>query len=626
MPLFFVPGISGKFFKQIPSVVVMVFIISLIESLLILPSHLAHKPSGAAFWKKLNRPRDYCAERLQYFIDNYYEPAVEKFIKYRYSTVAAAIAALMLALGTVLGGHIRFSFLPKIDADLITAQATLPFGVSIEESRRIQRILIDAANQAVEEAGGEEISKGVYSQIGAGLVGFGPGPSQSGAGGSHIIATQVSLVTPDLRDISGTEFARLWRSKVGTIVGLDSLIFKAETGASEGSQIEFNLSHRSRDTLERAAKELREKLETYAGVVDTDDGVATGKRQLSFKIRPEARSLELSASEVGRQVRSAFYGAEAIRQQRGRNEVKIMVRLPREERTSLETLDSFMIRTPDGGELPLREAVVAHEGRSYTEINRRNGQRVMTVSADVDELIGNANQITSQLLAEEIPALMKKYPGLSYSFGGEQEAQRDSLSSLGIGFILALLVIFALLAVPFNSYIQPLIVMIAIPFGIIGAIGGHFLLGYGLSIISMFGLIALSGVVVNDSLVLVVTANRLRDEGVSEEEAIRRAGKRRFRPILLTSLTTFFGLAPMIFESSLQARFLIPMAISLGFGILFATVIILAIVPAAYLILEDATDGLGKLSQWLRRKGREILPSAQKTGKSDRITDRIPRN
>ena len=488
----------------------------------------------------------------------------------------------------MIGGHIRFSFLPRIDADLITAQASLPFGVPIEESRRIQGLLVEAAHHTVTASGGPEIAKGVYSQIGSPLLAFGPGPDQQFATGSHVIATQVSLVSEEFREISGRDFARKWREKVGQIVGLESLVFKAETGASEGAAIEFNFSHRSRKTLEAAAKEFREILEGYAGVFDSDDGVSTGKRQLSFRITPEARSLGISARDLGRQVRSAFYGAEALRQQRGRNEVKVMVRLPEEERETLQTLEQLMIRSPAGGEIPFLEAAEVDEGRSYTAINRRDGRRVVAVTADVDELVANANQIIEDLVASEIPKLRRKYPGLSYSFGGEREAQSESLGVLGIGFIIAMLVIYALLAVPFRSYFQPIIVMLSIPFGIIGAIGGHFLLGYGLSIISMFGLIALSGVVVNDSLVLVVTANRLRDEeGLSARDAVERAGMRRFRPIILTSLTTFFGLAPMIFETSLQARFLIPMAISLGFGILFSTVIILGIVPSVYVILED---------------------------------------
>ncbi|MCB0345154.1 MAG: efflux RND transporter permease subunit [Bdellovibrionales bacterium] len=591
LPLFFVPGISGKFFRQIPSVVVAVFIVSLIESLFVLPAHLSHLGKDNAFWRALRKPGVTASRKLDYFINEIYAPAVLKFIKYRYATFAAAIASLFVATGVVLGGHLTFTFLPKIDADLITAQATLPFGVPLAESRHVQDLLREAAKRAIEKNGGESIAKGIYSQIGQGLAGFGPGPASSRLGGSHIVAVQVSLVSSEFRDISGGDFSRAWRSEVGQIVGLENLSFIASTGASEGAAIEYNLSHRSRETVEAAARELTSLLEEYEGVKDTDDGVSNGKRQLSFTIKPSARSLGITAQDLGRQVRSAFYGAEALRQQRGRNEIKVMVRLPKDERELLQTVSDLVIRTPSGGEVPFSEAAEVSEGRSYTEIKRRDGSRVVTVSADVDELVTNANKISEQLALNEIPKLKKKYPGLSFSLGGEQEAQQESLGALAVGFVVALLAIYALLAVPFKSYVQPLIVMLSIPFGIIGAIGGHFMLGYGLSIISMFGIIALSGVVVNDSLVLVVTANRMRiEEGLSAFDAICAAGVRRFRPILLTSLTTFFGLAPMIFETSVQARFLIPMAISLGFGILFSTVIILIIVPAAYLIIEDVHD------------------------------------
>ena len=587
MPLFFVPGVSGKFFRQIPSIVVGVFIISLIESFFILPAHLSHKTRNWRFLEIFSIPRSVCSRCLHSLIHNYYAPAMDKMIARRYLTLSVALATLISALGLVAGGHIRFSFLPKIDADLITAQAELPVGVPIEETKRVEALLEQAARRTLESSGGERIAKGIFSQIGRPLVSTGHGPRISASTGTQYAGTQVYLHESGSRPVSGSEFARRWRKEIGQIVGLKSLVIKSETGVSEGAGIEFNLSHRSRETLVAAAEELREILKGYAGVLDIDDGVSSGKRQLSFKISEEARSLGLTARDLGRQVRAAFYGAEALRQQRGRNEVKVMVRLPLKEREQVHSVENLIIQTPAGGEIPFVNAALSEKGTSYTEINRRNGRRVVTVKADVDEQVSNTNQIIGNILAEHIPKLERKYPGLSYSFGGEREAQNDSLSALGIGFIIALLVIFALLAIPFQSYIQPLIVMISIPFGIIGAIGGHFLLGYGLSIISMFGIIALSGVVVNDSLVLVVTANRLREKGLKATEAIKQAGLRRFRPIVLTSLTTFFGLAPMIFETSLQARFLIPMAISLGFGILFATVIILIIVPAVYLVVED---------------------------------------
>ena len=381
--------------------------------------------------------------------------------------------------------------------------------------------------------------------------------------------------------------ALAWRAAIGTIPGLESLGFKAEIGPAGGAPIDIQLSHRSRAILATAARNLAEALAQYEGVVDIDDGVSSGKPQWSFRIKPEALSLGLNATDLARQVRGAFYGVEALRQQRGRNEVKVMVRLPESERRSSFTIEHLILLTEQGGEIPLAEAAEIEAGRAYTEIKRREGRRIAAVTADIDDQIANANSVMAEVTANELEALTKKYPGLKHSLEGEQASQQESLSALGTGFALALLLIYTLLAIPFRSYVQPLIVMLGIPFSFIGAVAGHLLLGYGLSLISLFGIVALAGVVVNDSLVLIVATNRLHEEqGIPLSEAVIQGAMNRFRPIVLTSLTTFFGLAPMIFETALQARFLIPMAISLGFGILFGTVIILVIVPCVYLIVD----------------------------------------
>ena len=589
VPLFFVPGPSGNLFRQIPSITVTVFIISLVESLFVLPAHLAHEAIPSLFWKIVGYPRALFGGLLDRFIHTIYRPAIRFIIAHRYATFASALSALLLAIGTVLGGHIRFSYLPRIDIDVVTAQATLPFGVPIESARKVRERLIEAAQRTVEDNGGESIVQGIYTQIGSPLPGVGGhGGTTAGTRGSHLLGVQVALVPSDQRHISGTSLAKAWRERVGNVAELETLAFRAETGRGDDSAIDIQLNHRSREILEQAAAELAESLKDYAGVKDIDDGVALGKPQMSFRIRPEARSLGINTATLARQVRTSFYGAEALRQQRGRNEVKVMVRLPENERNTYHTVEQLILRTDQGTEIPLVEAVDVEQRRSYTTIRRHEGRRIIAVTADVDERISNTKAIIDELKSKELPALITKFPGLAYSLEGEQSSQNETLSALGVGFMLTLFVLYTLLAIPFKSYLQPAIVMLSIPFGIIGAVIGHFLLGYGLSLVSMFGVVALSGVVVNDSLVLVVTANRMREvDGLSPYEAIYKAGIRRFRPIILTSLTTFFGLAPMIFETSVQARFLIPMAISIGFGILFSTVIILAIVPSAYLILDD---------------------------------------
>ena len=364
-------------------------------------------------------------------------------------------------------------------------------------------------------------------------------------------------------------------------------VISSRSSSSSGLPINLRISHPDTATLERAASDLAETLAGYAGVRDINDGYSAGKVQLDFKIKASARSLGLTAADLARQVRGAFYGAEALRVQRGRDEVKVLVRLPAGERRSPWNIEELMVRTPAGAEVPIREAAEVVRGRSSTEIVRADGRRVLSVTADVEAGVANASKVVASVRESEYPRLLEAYPGLRFELDGEQEDQQEAMEALRFGFVFCLFAIYALLAIPFKSYAQPFIIMTSIPFGMIGAVAGHILMGYELSVISMFGIIALAGVVVNDSLILVHTANHNRWAGASHLESIFAASLRRFRPIVLTSLTTFLGLAPMIFETSLQARFLIPMAISLGFGILFATMIALVIIPCLYLALVD---------------------------------------
>ena len=588
LPLFFVPGAMGNFMRQIPSVVVAVFIVSLIESLFVLPAHLTGKHETSGIWHTLSQPRIWFSEKLHQFIDQTYQPILRTLITHRYLTIAVGLAMLILSVGVVMGGHVPFSFMPSIDSEIVTAQATLPYGVPIETTREVLQRLYQTAQTTIQNNGGDRIVRGIYAQIGSPMPNFGPNQSMPGPPGGHLVGMQIFLVPSDQRTISGGGFSKSWRNTIGVIPGLESLTFKAETGPSGGAAIDIQLTHRSRSTLETAAVELASALSRYQGVADIDDGVSRGKPQMSFRIRPEAQSLGLNATDLAQQVRGAFYGVEALRQQRGRDEVKVMVRLPEDARRTYHTVEEMILLTEQAGEISLAEAAEIDSGYAYTQIKRRDGRRIVAVTADVDEQASNANTIIDEVLENDLPKLQKKYPGLAFSLEGEQASQKESLEALKIGYLLGLLLIYGLLAIPFRSYIQPIIVMLCIPFGIIGAVAGHILLGYGLSIISAFGIVALAGVVVNDSLVLIVTANRIRDtENTTVTEAVIHGAMKRFRPIVLTSLTTFFGLAPMIFETAMQARFIIPMAISLGFGILFGTLIILTIVPSFYLVLED---------------------------------------
>ena len=348
---------------------------------------------------------------------------------------------------------------------------------------------------------------------------------------------------------------------------------------------------------------LKAKLAEYPGVFDIGDSFQGGKDEIQLDILPAAETLGLTLDDLARQVRQAFYGAEAQRIQRGRDDVRVMVRYPESERRSLSDLDNLRIRTPDGGEVPFYAVARARAGVGYSTIKRANRERVINVTADVDLTQGNANQILADLTKSFLVQLVDDRPGLSFSLEGEQREQAEALGALARNYLLALVMIYALLAVPLRSYAQPLIIMAVIPFGVVGAILGHMILGMGLSMMSVFGVVALSGVVVNASLVLVHYVNQKREEGESLLDAVHQAGVARFRPIVLTSLTTFAGLSPLLLERSVSAAFLKPMATSLGFGVIFATLISLFMVPSAYLVLEDAR-------RWWSRKGSESAEPA----------------
>jgi len=584
MPMMFIPGFMGKIFKYIPLVVIAVFSVSLIESLLILPAHIGHRkrtdPSGLLGW--LMAKQASFSGSFSRFIQTKFGPFLDLALRYRYLTLSIGLAVLVLTVAYVKSGRMGFELFPKVESDYAKATAQLPFGTAVQKTERVQQIIVAAAQQVVRENGGDKLVQGIFSVI-----------------NGNSTETRVYLTPPDVRPMSTTKLNDLWRERVGALTGLEFLKFESDAGGpGSGAAISVELSHRQINILERASAELAEALAFFPNVSDIDDGFAPGKQQIDFQIKPEGRSLGLRSQEVARQVRNAYYGAEVLRQQRGRNEIKVIVRLPKAERALEYNLEQMILRTPAGREIPLKEAVSLKRGRAYTTIDRRNGRRIVTVSADVKPR-SQTDQVLQSLTADTLPALQQKYPGLTYSFEGRQADRRESMHSMMIGLLLALIVIYAMLAVPFNSFVQPIIIMMSIPFGIVGAVLGHLIMGYSLSVMSTFGVVALSGVVINDALVLIDFANRKRLAGMNEHDAIHSAGIHRFRPIMLTTLTTFGGLTPMIFETSRQARFLIPMAISLGFGILFATLITLLLVPSLYLIVED-------LRQLLRP--REAVP------------------
>ncbi|WP_290923858.1 efflux RND transporter permease subunit [Halodesulfovibrio sp.] len=575
LPLYFVPGTMGKIFKYIPVVVGIVFFISLIESLFILPAHLSHgsdKSRIPGFGWLINFQQRF-STRVEHFITDNYGNFVSKIIGYRYAVLGTAMAILFITVGFALSGRLGMVLFPTIESDYAYGAITMPYGTPVKRIQEVEQKLINAAYGVVEKNGGSELSTGVFTSV-----------------DNNQISARIYLTPPDVRPASTSQVTEEWRDAVGTVAGVETVDFLADRGGpGSGKGVTIQLTHRDIDTLEQAARELAKAMELLKGVSDVDDGNAQGKRQFDIKLLPAGEAAGLSSREIADQLRNAFYGAEALKQQVGQDEVTVRVRFPENERASLATFDDLILQLPSGGEMLLRDAAAITRGFADTSIKRENGKRIRSVTGNVTPR-KLSEQVVNTVQKDILPSLLQKYPGLSYSLEGKQADMRDSVQSLIQGLLLTLLAIYALLAIPFKSYVQPLIVLLAIPFGMVGAVIGHLVMGYSLSLMSMFGLVALAGVVVNDSLVLVDFINRLRREGSTTNEAVIVGAIKRFRPILLTTITTCGGLAPMILETSRQARFLIPMAISLGFGILFATMITLILVPCFYLVFEDIAE------------------------------------
>jgi multidrug efflux pump subunit AcrB len=572
LPLMFVPGSFGKIWAVIPAVVSAAFIISWIEALFILPSHLAHgntQPTNKV-GATLHHFQQRFSQKFTDFVEDVYGPFLRRTMYHRYLSMSLGVTFFAIILAFPISGRMGFILMPKVEADFASATAVLPFGSPLREIIRVRDVLVDSAEKVVQGNGGQALTTGVFTLV-----------------QNNTINVRIYLPPPEARPLSTNSLTKLWREHTTEIPGVEYVRFESDSGGpGRGPSISVELNHRDIDLLDKASARLAERLGEFSSVKDVDDGYSPGKPQLNFRINEEARSLGLTAQEIARQVRNAFYGSQALRQQRGRNEIKVLVRLPESERTSEYNVENLVIRTPAGREVPLYQVASVEKGRAFREITRRDGHRTVTVTANVQP-IKETNLVLNTLKTDILPQLLNEDPGLSYSFEGRRADLRDALNSFLYSTTLALIIIYVLLAIPFRSYVQPAIVMMAIPFGLVGAVIGHMLMGYNISIISIMGIIALMGVVVNDSLIMIDYANRKRQEGFAPFEAISQAGVRRFRPILLTTLSTFGGLAPMIFETSRQARFMIPMAISLGFGILFATAILLILIPCLYLIVED---------------------------------------
>ena len=605
VPLLYISGIMGKILRVIPIVVILVLSISLVEALLILPAHLA----GAKLkTDKKGNPFSWFQQKIAKFLEWFIEAPFSTFalfvVRFRYVTLACSIAILMTVIGLMAGGVIKTVFIDSIEADNMVATLTMPQGTPADQTLKILKRIEDAAFQIRDEIDSERpgepsIYRHLSSTIGDQPASQGGGPVRGlsiGTSSGHLGEVNIELLGAEKRgEISSNALSNRWREIVGEVAGVSSLTFMSEVRFA-GDPVNVELSHRDFDKLLEASEELKNMLRDYNGVFDISDNFEPGKAEIKLSLTDAGRTLGLTLGDLARQTRQGFYGDEAQRIQRGKHDVRVMIRYPRGQRKSLADIENMRIRLPDNTEIPFLQVARVQYGRGYATIRRADQRRVVNVSADVDETAANADEINSDLMTTLLPELTSRYPELRWRFAGEQRERKESFSSLNTAFPLALLAIFGLLAVQFRSYIQPLIVMSAIPFGVVGAVLGHVILSkitgitYNVGFLSFFGIVALSGVVVNDSLIMVDLINRERQAGIDLHQIIRDSITRRFRPIMLTTMTTFCGLAPMMMEKSLQARFLIPMAISLAFGVLFATMITLLLVPSLYMILEDVTS------------------------------------
>jgi HAE1 family hydrophobic/amphiphilic exporter-1 len=601
MPLLFVAGIMGKFIAVLPAAVIVILIVSLAEALVILPAHLegalsrtSRDQSGRqGFHVRVIAAVD---RALQHVIRRYYARAIQFVIKNRYFSLCVALSVLIMMAGLVVGGHISFVLFPKTDSDWMIAELSYPLGTPVQITEDAIKGLEQAAlalNPQFESrvADGKKIVQNVCALVGQ----IPPRDWKAGESGGHAGQIFVELLSSEYRPrIRAQEVLNHWRKEVGDVPGIDRLSFSLLHGGPAGNPIEVQLIGQDFDLLKQAAGELKQEIAAYPGSYDIADDFKPGKEEKKVKARPGARSLGISMEDIARQVRQAFYGEEVVRIQRGRDDVKAMVRYAEPERRSLAIMEEMRIRTRDGDEIPLEEVAEIEHGRAYSTIRRVDRKRVITVVSDLDQAVANADKIVNDLRADFLPGLLKRYPGVNYSLEGEEKREEESLTSLKRGFALALMGIYLLLATQFRSYVQPLIIMAAIPFGLIGAVIGHLIMGLDLTLLSLFGLVALSGIVVNDSLILIDFINRSVHEGTPVEEAVEASGKSRFRPVILTSVTTIAGLMPLMLERNFQAQFLIPMAVSITFGLLLATLLTLLLVPSLYMIVKDVAAFSGR--------------------------------
>ena len=601
-PTALLPGVMGAQSQPLPKVVVACLLFSLLESLFILPAHLArHERKGeppriVATWE---RWQEAFSARLARFVEEVYRPRLRAALVRPHLALAAGTCAFLLIMGCVVGGWIPFTFLPQTESNQVTAILTLPLGTSVTVTDSVSSRIEEAAfrvDRALADEGSPDLVRGVYTSIGEqpekmSLYFFSP-LSWSRFSGSHVAEVKLALAPGEERSVSAAEIARRWREEVGPVADAEELVFSSSF-FSTGAPINVQLEGRDTLELERAADAVVRELLRFTGVQDVASSHRGGKREVKLHVLPEAEAYGITLAEIARQVRQGFHGEEAQRFQRGRDDVAVMVRYPADERRSLGDLEGMRIRTPERDAVPLQTVARVEIGRGYASIDRADRRRTVSVTAEVDTRRTNANQVLAEFEARVLPDILARHPGVGYQLDGQQRDQREFLDTLGRGLVFVLVVIYVLLALPLRSYVQPLAVLLAVPFGLVGAIAGHAILGMDVTSFSLVGVLGLTGVVVNDSLVLVHAYSALRREGVPVRDALERACAERFRPIVVTTITTCLGVTPLLLETSTQAMWIKPMAVSLAFGELFSTVVVLVLVPAAVMVMSGF-EGAGE--------------------------------
>ena len=606
LPLVISEGRMTPFFAPIGYVVIIALACSIIESQLILPSHLAHrsrKEPSTMLTKSWTKFQGKLAQGLENIASGGYKSFLLRTLKSRYIATSVGLGILILALSLIFSGRVVFGFFPSVEGDRIYATIELPEGIAVETTLVATQQMVEAAERVNADMTNElklnqPLIRNIFSSIGQQGDRQGPG-RPAGPGQSNMAEVAVELAPlAERNNLSAKVVANRWREYTGSIPDAVKLAFDASM-FSAGAPFEVELKGKDVDRLREAAEELKGELGRFDGMFDISDSFRSGKQEIQLSLLPEARNLGLTLNDLATQVRNAFYGAQAQRVQRGEDDVRVMVRFPEAERKSIGSLEDMYIRTPDGNQVPFYSVAKFEIKRGYSTINRIDGRRTVSVSADVDRGVVAPEEILASVQTSVFPSLTEKYPDVDILLGGEQMERFSSMNALLIGFVFSLIVIYGLLAIPLKSYLQPLVIMSVIPFGAVGAIVGHYVLDVQLMFFSALGIVALAGVVVNSSLVLVDYANRQRREGVEIFQAIVNACTLRFRPILLTSVTTFVGLIPLMTTVTPATGPFLPIAISLAWGVLFATFITLLLVPCLYLMVEDWLDFIASFKAWL---------------------------